>query len=245
MNKENQETGKVITQGVVSRRNQDGTVILMKLDESNLFFKIDGIAAATWGEYENPVTLNALIEKYSAVYTENQDQLTRDLTAFHQELSRRGLIVSTTGAQTLQKTTGTPSPLKKVTPYCFGSIKEFNLEQIETEVLSESLYLDVFAGSDLRLKKDITPIANALDQVLQLDGVHFEWKNADAPQGLQAGLIAQQVAAAMPELVRKDSESGMLAVNYPKMTSYLVEAIKTLNTQVRTLEDRIKELECN
>ena len=105
--------------------------------------------------------------------------------------------------------------------------------------------MDVFAGSDLRLKKDITPIANALDQVLQLDGVHFEWKNADAPQGLQAGLIAQQVAAAMPELVRKDSESGMLAVNYPKMTSYLVEAIKTLNTQVRTLEDRIKELECN
>ena len=71
MNTENRpitaETSVLITQGVVSRRNQDGTVILMKLDESNLFFKIDGLAAALWGEYENPVTLNVLLEKYHHV----------------------------------------------------------------------------------------------------------------------------------------------------------------------------------
>ena len=34
--------------------------------------------------------------------------------------------------------------------YNFGGIKDCNLEQIENEVLNDSVYLDVFAGSDIR-----------------------------------------------------------------------------------------------
>jgi hypothetical protein len=130
--------------------------------------------------------------------------------------------------------------------YYFGGIKEFNLEQIETEVLNESIYLDVFAGSDLRLKTQIRPIEGALSKVMQLGGVHFNW-NPETSQaqhsGLESGLIAQEVAAVMPELVRKDQASGMLAVNYTKLTSYLVEAIKDLSTTVLEQEKRIRSLE--
>jgi len=247
MNTENRpitaETSVLITQGVVSRRNQDGTVILMKLDESNLFFKIDGLAAALWGEYENPVTLNVLLEKYQTAYPQYREQLEKDLPTYHQELYKRGLITPGASAQTLQKS-GTPA-VKNIEKYCFGGIKEFNLEQIETEVLSESLYLDVFAGSDLRLKKDVTPIEDALGKVLALEGVHYEWNTSEGPAGRQSGLLAQEVAASMPELVRKDATTGMLAVNYPKLNAYLIEALKTLHSQVRSLEERIKELECN
>lgn len=131
--------------------------------------------------------------------------------------------------------------------YHFGGIQEFNLEQIETEVLNESVYLDVFAGSDLRLKKNVTPITDALSKVLQIEGVRFEW-NPDAPGAPangtpQAGVIAQEVAAAMPELVRADRDTGMLAVEYSKMVSYLVAAIKDLNSLVARQEARIRALE--
>ena len=33
---------------LVARNNEDGTVVVMRMDESNLFFKIDGIAADIW-----------------------------------------------------------------------------------------------------------------------------------------------------------------------------------------------------
>ncbi|OFZ21445.1 MAG: hypothetical protein A2X94_08020 [Bdellovibrionales bacterium GWB1_55_8] len=131
--------------------------------------------------------------------------------------------------------------------YYFGGIKEFNLEQIETEVLNESIYLDVFAGSDLRLKKNVLPIEDALSKVLQIEGVRFEW-NPEAPGAPkngtpQAGLIAQDVAAVMPELVRADRDTGMLAVEYSKLVSYLVEAVKDLNAIVLKQEARIRALE--
>lgn len=33
---------------VVSRQNRDGTIILLKMDNSDKFFKIDGVAAEIW-----------------------------------------------------------------------------------------------------------------------------------------------------------------------------------------------------
>ena len=53
--------------------------------------------------------------------------------------------------------------------YHFGGIKTFSLEEIEKEVLNDNVYLDVFAGSDLRFKTEITPIVNALEIVKKLD----------------------------------------------------------------------------
>lgn len=131
--------------------------------------------------------------------------------------------------------------------YYFGGIKEFNLDQIECEILNESVYLDVFAGSDLRLKKNIVPIKGALSKVLQLEGVTYEWSDAaphQAPDGFtHAGLIAQDVASVMPELVRSDEKSGFLAINYSKLVSYLVEAVKDLHKIVEAQEGRIQSLE--
>jgi hypothetical protein len=73
--------------------------------------------------------------------------------------------------------------------YNFGQIKSFDLAQIETEVLNESIYLDVFAGSDLRLKKDVEPLKNSLDKILSLDGITYLWNektaSANAPTSQQ------------------------------------------------------------
>jgi hypothetical protein len=63
--------------------------------------------------------------------------------------------------------------------------------------------------SDVRYKKNITPLANSLEKVTQLKGVSYEWKTDEYPnkgftQGAQLGLIAQEVEAVIPELVSTD-----------------------------------------
>lgn len=133
--------------------------------------------------------------------------------------------------------------------YYFGGIKEFNLEQIESEVLSESVYLDVFAGSDLRLKENVKNIPSVLSQLNKLDAISFTWKQdiqdfqVEGKNLPQVGLIAQQVAEVFPELVRRDEKSGFLTVNYTKITTHLLAGFKELNQIVQSQEVRIKELE--
>jgi hypothetical protein len=225
---------------VVSRRNQDGTVILMKQNASGIFYKMDGIAAAAWMDLTAPKTPSALAARFAQIYPGEEERLRKDLAQLFEQLLSKQLIVQLDGVQ--------PSDFQ-VSPilpqdYRFGALKEFDLEQIETEVLNESIYLDVFAGSDLRLKKDIEPISGALEKVSALNGVRYRWNPETAATGdraVHAGFLAQDVAAVMPELVRKDERTQMLAIDYAKMNSYLVEAIKELGARIESLEKKLRE----
>jgi hypothetical protein len=229
---------------VISRRNQNGTVILMRLDKASSFYKIDGIAAEVWACLEAPKALEPVIDYFAKRYPAKAKSLHKDIDVLVKKLVKLDLL-----AQSRQLEPKFPELAAKK-PSEFGNVQEFDLEQIETEVLNESVYLDVFAGSDFRLKTDVAPIRGALSKVLQLDGVTHAWKTKGLShrvrknlQPVNAGLIAQQVAEQMPELVRKDRTTGVLAVNYQKLNSYLVEAIKDLNGQLAAQEKRIKQLE--
>ncbi len=128
--------------------------------------------------------------------------------------------------------------------YYFGGVKEFNLEQIESEVLNESIYLDVFAGSDMRLKTDVRDLGATLDSISKLDTILYKWNpEVSSPlatgEGEQVGLVAQQVAELFPELVRKEETTGHLMINYPKLTTHLVSAVKELNQRVQELEKKL------
>ena len=83
-------------------------------------------------------------------------------------------------------------------------------------------------ASDARLKENIEPIDNALDKVLKLNGVTFNW--VDKIRGgndRKIGLIAQDVKKVIPELVG-ETPDGYLTVNYKDIPALLVEAIKQL-----------------
>jgi hypothetical protein len=234
-------------ESVISRRNQNGTVILMEMNRASFFHKLDEIAADVWTCMESPRTLSGLTAHFSKSYPSRAATLRRDIEALLDVLVRKGLLRETKAAA------DKPFPslaLKPRKPASFGGLQEFDLEQIESEVLNESVYLDVFAGSDLRLKKDVKPIRNALAKVAQLEGVTHRWRKGVLPAGLRsssgtvrAGLIAQQVATQMPELVRTDARTGYLAVEYQKLNSYLVEAIKELRRTLLAQEGRIEKLE--
>ena len=88
---------------------------------------------------------------------------------------------------------------------------------------------DVTAFSDMRLKSDIRTIDNALNRVCDLRGVFFTKDNEAG-----TGVIAQEVENILPEVVH----SGVYkSVAYGNMVGVLIEAIKELRSQVKSLQE--------
>jgi len=108
---------------------------------------------------------------------------------------------------------------------------------------------NITAYSDIRLKTNIKTIQNALGIVSRMRGVYFDWIES----GNQSiGLIAQEVQEVIPELVLENvvktppsfpgeetSEKTILSVDYGKITSILIEAIKEQQKQIEELREII------
>ena len=93
---------------------------------------------------------------------------------------------------------------------------------------------NVTAYSDERLKDNIETIENGLDKVEQLRGVTY---TRDEKENI--GVIAQEVEKILPEVVlTADDEMGTKSVDYGKLTSVLIEAVKELSARVKELEDK-------
>jgi hypothetical protein len=102
-----------------------------------------------------------------------------------------------------------------------------------------------YASSDIRFKENIRDIPNALEKVEIIGGKLFDWtaqyiesmggEHSYFMHKSDAGVIAQDVEKAIPELVRT-REDGSLAVDYPKLVALAFAAIKELSEKVKILE---------
>lgn len=99
-------------------------------------------------------------------------------------------------------------------------------------------------NSDARLKKNVRTVDDALDRVLQLRGVTYQWKRPehDTPSGDQIGLIAQEVERVFPEAVITDPSSGLKSVSYGNLVSPLIEAIKQQHEIIEQQRREIDEI---
>jgi len=98
--------------------------------------------------------------------------------------------------------------------------------------------ITAFYTSDQRLKENIVPIPNALDKVISISGNTFDWVEGSGKEGLDVGVVAQEILEVLPEAVIT-RDSGYLAVNYEKIVPLLIEAIKELSKEVKDLRDQI------
>ena len=108
--------------------------------------------------------------------------------------------------------------------------------------------------SDKRLKENIKPIESALDKIIKLQGVTFDWKEKAKdldkegnPIDLQqwkhdVGFIAQDVQKVIPELIR-ENDNGMLSMRHQGIAPILLEAIKELKAEIEELKN--KPCNCN
>ena len=97
---------------------------------------------------------------------------------------------------------------------------------------------DVTAFSDKRLKTDISNIENGLDKVMQMQGVYYKRNDVEDARK-QIGVLAQDMEAILPEVViTADDEMQTKSVDYGKLTSVLIEAIKELNIELQSLKQQ-------
>jgi hypothetical protein len=99
--------------------------------------------------------------------------------------------------------------------------------------------------SDRRLKKNIEPLSGALDRMLQLEGVSFEYSNSDHfsyVEGEQVGMIAQEVEKVFPDWV--DENGGYKTVTYRGFEAITVEAFRQLrkekDAEITALKEQLR-----
>lgn len=101
----------------------------------------------------------------------------------------------------------------------------------------------VIQTSDARLKGNVRPLRFGLNEVARLKPVSFAWANGD-PDDTHMGLVAQQVAEVLPELVhRGDDTSGTLGLNYAELVPVLINAVKDLQDELADQTSMIEALQ--
>jgi hypothetical protein len=97
----------------------------------------------------------------------------------------------------------------------------------------------ITANSDIRLKKNLERIENALEKVGQISGYTYDTIYDDRRHG---GVIAQEIDEVFPEIVNKGND-GLLGVEYGNISALLIEALKEATTKIKALESKVEALQ--
>jgi hypothetical protein len=95
--------------------------------------------------------------------------------------------------------------------------------------------VSIVETSSIALKENVNPIENALASILNLRGVTYDRLDNNEHE---SGLIAEWTEEVLPELVTRDINNNVVGIKYTKLTAYLIEAIKTLSTEIDKLKQK-------
>lgn len=105
--------------------------------------------------------------------------------------------------------------------------------------------ITAYYSSDESLKENVKNIENALDKLMLINGVEFDWtedyinrhggEDNYFVRRHDVGVIAQEIEKVLPEVVATRGD-GTKAVKYDRIVALLIEAIKELKTEVDSLK---------
>jgi hypothetical protein len=100
-------------------------------------------------------------------------------------------------------------------------------------------------NSSRRFKEDIEALGPAGEAVLKLRPVQFRYTApyADGSKPLQYGLIAEEVAEVLPELVSRSADGQIETVQYHLLPTLLLAQVRRLERERATLAERLAALE--
>ena len=87
----------------------------------------------------------------------------------------------------------------------------------------------VTQASSRHLKKNIRPVQNPLIKLKKLSGVTYQWKKTGRKD---IGVIAEEVDEVFPEIVGHDANGKATGVDYGRLSSVLIEAVKAQQVQL-------------
>jgi hypothetical protein len=95
--------------------------------------------------------------------------------------------------------------------------------------------------SDIRFKKDITPMKEVLPDLMKLQPVKFNWRKDEFPNKHfddrnNIGFIAQEMEKIYPEIVNTGND-GYKSIDYGKLTSVLTKAIQEQQAEIEKLKN--------
>lgn len=111
-----------------------------------------------------------------------------------------------------------------------------------------NMYCDstITAASDVRYKKNVNTIENALEKVLQLRGVTYQRTEYEDTYPLkdkvEMGVIAQEVEEIVPEVVMYAEDVDRYSVAYDQFAGLFIEAFKEQNVIINNLKKEIEAL---
>ena len=95
-------------------------------------------------------------------------------------------------------------------------------------------------SSSVRYKHRVADLPPAGDTVLDLRPVSFAWNSTGEPD---IGLIAEEVADVLPDLVIRDAEGRPDGVRYDKVTLHLLGVVKAQRTQLAAQRNELMDLQ--
>jgi len=94
------------------------------------------------------------------------------------------------------------------------------------------------ATSSRRYKKEIKALHDPMDVLNKIEGVSFKWKDSDR---LDYGFIAEDVGKVLPNIVSwEDNKKDAHGIDYQKIISFLVEAVKKQEKEINKLKQMLK-----
>ena len=103
-----------------------------------------------------------------------------------------------------------------------------------------TLYKSAGPLSDQRLKENFIPLTSVLDNIQNIQGYRYEFRN-DPLRRTEIGVIAQEVEINFPELVFTQNEYK--GVDYKRLSVVLLQAIKEQQIQLQLLQKKVNALE--
>ena len=126
-----------------------------------------------------------------------------------------------------------------------------NWNAMQCDSTNQTVLVDGSSASDEKLKEDKVVISNPISKIKQISGYKFKWKS-DCPNEYIAhkkrgtydyGVIAQEIEAVLPEIVKTLDAEGAYGgnaqkkvVSYDRLIPLLIEAIKELELRLESLE---------
>ncbi|NBP20187.1 MAG: tail fiber domain-containing protein [Burkholderiaceae bacterium] len=104
--------------------------------------------------------------------------------------------------------------------------------------------------SDERIKKNIVDNTVGLEKIKQIRIRNFEYRKPEEitelpdhaainKDGVQLGVIAQEIQQVLPECVTENS-TGVLSVSTDPLVWHLINAVKQLSAEVESLKSQLK-----